>query len=185
MQPGSWFVRGRGKCMIAKWRSRICRTRKYTTEKFMDWMCFLHREYHLIVFDNLIASAYFNSLPAMSTNNNNNNNARHCQLTCRTYDHPIFWLLAFLVLTSGIFTTWGIKKIIIIIIVIPELWTLFPNSAAEIVFTQEMRERLRTYSNAFLSCYIASTPCFCTTLSASWPAGPMTIRHFDFSFFSF
>jgi len=27
-----------------------------------------------------------------------------------------------------------------------------------------MRERLRTYSNAFLSCYNASTPCFCTTL---------------------
>ena len=54
-------------------------------------MCFLHREYHLIMFDNLIASAYFNSLPAVSTNNNNNNNnARHCQLTCRTYDHPIF-----------------------------------------------------------------------------------------------
>ena len=38
------------------------------------------------------------------------------------------------------------------------------NSAAEFVFTQEMRGKLRTYSNAFLSCYNASTPCFCTTL---------------------
>ena len=47
---------------------------------------------------------------------------------------------------------------------VPQLWTLFPTSAAEFVFTQEMREKLRTYSYAFLSCYNASTPCFCTTL---------------------
>jgi len=33
--------------------------------------------------------------------------------------------------------------------------TLFPNSAAEFVFTQEMRERLHTYSNAFLRRYNA------------------------------
>jgi len=38
------------------------------------------------------------------------------------------------------------------------------NSAAEFAFTREMRDRLYTYSNAFLSCYNASTPCFCTTL---------------------
>ena len=42
--------------------------------------------------------------------------------------------------------------------------TLSANSAAEFVFTHEMRERLHTYSNAFLSRYNASTPCFCTTL---------------------
>jgi len=162
VQPGSWFVRGRGKCMIAKWRSRICRTRKYTTEKFMDWMCFLHREYHLIMFDNLIASAYFNSLPAMSTNNNNN--ARHCQLTCRTYDHPIFWFLAFLVLTSGIFTTWGIKIIIVgpIVVVgkeskystLPSNYifqtisfeTLGPLNASTLNFLSEVNRRLTSLS---------------------------------------
>ena len=40
---------------------------------------------------------------------------------------------------------------------VPQLWTLFQNSAAEFVFTQEMREILCTYSNAFLSCYFAWT----------------------------
>ena len=34
---------------------------------------------------------------------------------------------------------------------VPQLLTLFPNAAAEFVFTQEMRQRLRIYSNAFLS----------------------------------
>ena len=74
--------------------------------------------------------------------------------------------------------------IIIIIIIqaltssVPQLRTLFPSSAAaEFVFTEEMRERLSTYSNAFLSRYNASTLCFCHLsasrrlgLYASWPA---------------
>ena len=32
------------------------------------------------------------------------------------------------------------------------------------VHTGNVCQRLHTYSNAFLSCYNASTPCFCTTL---------------------
>jgi len=45
-------------------------------------------------------------------------------------------------------------------------------------------ERLHTYSNAFLSCCNASSPCFCTTLCQLTCRGPLAIRHFDFSFFS-
>jgi len=47
------------------------------------------------------------------------------------------------------------------------------------VFTQEMRERLRTYCNAFLSCYNASTPCFCTILCQ------LTCRTYDHPTFWF
>ena len=38
------------------------------------------------------------------------------------------------------------------------------SGVAELAITLEMRERQRIYSNAFLSQFSASIPCFCTTL---------------------
>ena len=86
---------------------------------------------------------------------------------------PDLWPSDILILVFVVFNTrdlyyLGYKKIIIITTII---WScrsttlnFFPNSAAEFMFTHEMRERLHSYSNAFLSCYNASTLCFCTTL---------------------
>jgi len=46
-----------------------------------------------------------------------------------------------------------------------------------------MRERLRTYSNAFLSCYNASTPCFCTTVNLPdlWPSDILILAFLVFN----
>jgi len=48
-----------------------------------------------------------------------------------------------------------------------------------IIIMMMMRERLHTYSNAFLSCYNATTLCFCTTLCQ------LTCRTYDHLTFLF
>jgi len=54
-----------------------------------------------------------------------------------------------------------------------------------IIIDAEMRERLRIYSNAISVTLQSFNSVLFARHYASWPAGPMTIRHFDYSLFLF